>query len=219
MHYKHPDIHFILQGVCVHRDNAPEGHWQVTMCQPSHAQCVAWCQVKISGVWGRQQHSEPHTTPVPHQYLPSCPSLSTPSASVSPSWQVCFYLCKAFLRHSSPSCLLDDLEELQWVAHIPSRRKGKDKVCFQNENFKVFFFFENSVRFDLCIPRIMEVDLLCKRGFSFKLIIKRIHLNICQYKSDSRCSGILFVLILKQNFKHFPPHIYWGHWKKLPINC
>lgn len=140
MHYKHPDIHFILQGVWVHQDNTPEGHWQVTMCQPSHAQCIAWCQDTISVVWGYQEPSEPHTTPVPHQYLPSCPLLSIPLASVFLSWQVYFYLCKAFLRYSSPSCLLDDLEELQWVAHIPSRTKGKDKVCSQNENFEVVFF-------------------------------------------------------------------------------
>lgn len=141
MHSKHPDIHFILQGVCVHQDNAPEGHWQVTMYRPSHAQCIAWCQDKISGFWGHPQHPEPHTTPVLHQYLPSCPSLSILLASVFLCWEVCFYLCKAFLRHSSPSCLLDDLREIQWVAHIPLRRKGKDNACFQNENFEVVFFF------------------------------------------------------------------------------
>lgn len=154
--------------------------------------CIAWCQDIVSGVWGHQMHSEPHTTPVPHQYLPSCPSLSIPLASVFPSWQVCFYLCKAFLRHSSPSYLLGDLEELQWVAHIPSRRKGKDKVCFQNENFWGGFFLENLVRFELCIPRSMEVDLLCKRGFSFKLIIRRIHLNLCQVTSDAQESSFLW---------------------------
>lgn len=141
MHSKHPDIHFILQGVCMHQDDASEGHWQVTMCQPSHAQCIAWCQDKISGVWGHQQCLEPPTIPVPHQYLPSCPSLIIPLASVFPSWQVCFYLCKAFLNHSSPGCLLDNLEELQWVAHIPSRRKGQNLFSKCWEFWGGFFFF------------------------------------------------------------------------------
>lgn len=159
-----------------------------------------------------------HNTCAPRNVSPAL-SLSIPLAPVIPSWQVRFYLCKAFLRHSSPSCLLDDLEELQRVACILSWRTGKDKVCFQNENWG--FFYKTQSNLDFVFHTAWEVDLLCERGFSFKLIIRRIYLNLCQYRSHFRCSGMLclFLVVWRKNIRHFPPCSYWGQWKKIPVSC
>lgn len=127
-----------------------------------------------------------------------------------------------FLRHSSPNCLLDDLEELQWVAHVPSLReqKGEERTKFVFKMRIGVFFYKTPSNLDFVFHAAWEVDLLHERGFSFKLIIRRIHLNLCQYKSDFRCSGMLclFLVVWRKNFKHFPPCSYWGQWKKISIS-
>lgn len=94
------------------------------------------------------------------------------------------------------------------------------KSVFKMSNFILFYIF-NKIRsdLDLVFDAAWEGNVLCERGFSSKLIIRRIHLSLCQYERDFRCSGMLCLSSTRQLLRQRKKKTYISCYNMHTVSC